>query len=155
MAVKLQPKPLSLKLLRSKPARPAPFLRLAYSAPLPDNSMPDNSIAAEIRRYTMPATKALPFVKLRANDQPLWRPESFWHVEPTGKRENDFKLGRKYARLAIDAMKADRDSHLVARVIQDIIKDAVDRLGGKRRGRRSPAALGFLAEISEVLADER
>jgi hypothetical protein len=145
MTVKLQPKP-----LRPKPLRPAPFLRLAYSAP-----SPDKSIAAEIRRYTMPATKALPFVKLRANDQPLWRPESFWDVEPTGKRENDFKLGRQYARLAIDAMKADRDSHLVARVIQDIIKDAVDRLGGKRRGRRSPAALGFLTEISEVIAAER
>jgi hypothetical protein len=145
MTVKLQPKP-----LRPKPLRPAPFLRLAYSAPAPDKS-----IAAEIRRYTMPATKALPFVKLRANDQPLWRPESFWHVEPTGKRENDFMLGRQYARLAIDAMKADRDSHLVARIIQDIIKDAVDRLGGKRRGRRSPAALGFLAEISEVMAAER
>jgi hypothetical protein len=145
MTVKLQPKP-----LRPKPLRPAPFLRLAYSAP-----SPDRSIAAEIRRYTMPATKALPFVKLRANDQPLWRPESFWDVEPTGKRENDFKLGRQYARLAIDAMKADRDSHLVARVIQDIIKDSVDRLGGKRRGRRSPAALGFLTEISEVIAAER
>jgi hypothetical protein len=145
MTVKLQPKP-----LRPKPLRPAPFLRLAYSAP-----SPDKSIAAEIRHYTMPATKALPFVKLRANDQPLWRPESFWHVEPAGTRENDFKLGRQYARLAIDAMKADRDSHLVARVIQDIIKDAVDRLGGKRRGRRSPAALGFLAEISEVIATER
>ena len=95
---------------------------------------------------------AVPFVRLRPNDQPLWRPESFWHVEPTGRREDDVKLGRKYARLAIAAMKADRDSHLMAHVIQDIIKDAVERNGQKGRGRRSPAALGFLAEISELIA---
>jgi hypothetical protein len=140
MAVKLRPKP-------ARPARPARFPRLAYSAPVPDRS-----IAAEIFRYTQPATKALPFVKLRANDQPLWRPESFWHVEPSGNRDRDFRLGRKYARLAIAAMKADRDSHLMALVIQDIIKDAVERNGRTGQGRRSPAALGFLAEISEVIA---
>ena len=133
--------------VRPKSSRSGPFLRLAYSAPVVGKS-----IAAEILRYTQPATKSLPFVKLRPNDQPLWRPESFWHVEPTGKREDDVKLGRKYARLAIAAMKADRDSHLMAHVIQDIIKDALERNGQKGRGRRSPAALGFLAEISELIA---
>ena len=133
--------------LRPKSSRPTPFPRLAYSAPVLDKAL-----AGEILRYTLPATKALPFVKLRDNDQPLWQPESFWHVEPTGKRESDFKLGREYARLAIAAMKADRNSHLMARVIQDIIKDAVERLGDKRQGRRSPAALGFLAEISDIIA---
>jgi hypothetical protein len=137
MAVKLGP----------KSSRPPPFLKLAYSAPAPDKS-----ITEELRRYTLPAIKALPFVKLRANDQPLWRPESFWYVEPTGERESDFRLGRKYARLAMAAMKADQDSRLLALVIQDIIKDAIERIGKKGRGRRSPAALGFLAEISEVIA---
>src|SRR5260221_2879354 len=81
---------------RSRRKRPVPVLRLAYSAPAPGES-----IGTEIRRFTLPATKALPFVKVRANDQPLWRPESFWHVAPTGKRESDVRLGRKYARLAI------------------------------------------------------
>lgn len=128
---------------RSKPKRPTPFLRLAYSAP-----SPDESVGAEILRFTLPATKALPFVKVRDNDQPLWRPESFWNVEPTGKREDDLRLGRKYARLAIAAMKADHDSDLIARVIQDIVKDAVERGGG----RSNPTVLGFLAEISEVIA---
>jgi hypothetical protein len=56
----------------------------------------------------LPAAKALPFVKLRANDQPMWRPESFWCFEPTGKRDTDVRLGRKYAREAIAAMKTDR-----------------------------------------------
>jgi hypothetical protein len=128
---------------RSKPKRTTPFLRLAYSAP-----SPDESLGAEILRFTLPATKALPFVKVRDNDQPLWRPESFWNVEPTGKREDDLRLGRKYARLAIAAMKADHDSDLIARVIQDIVKDAVERGGG----RSNPTVMGFLAEISEVIA---
>ena len=136
--------------LRTKPTRSAPFLRLAYSAPTPDES-----IVAEIRRLTLPATKALPFVKLRANDQPLWRPEHFWHVEPTGKREKDVRLGRKYARLAIAAMKADHDRNLIALVIQDILKDAIERAGKKDRRRNSPAVLGFLAEISEIIAAAR
>ena len=131
---------------RSKPKRSMLFPRLAYSAP-----SPDDSIGAEIRRFTLPATKALPFVKVRDNDQPLWRPESFWHVVSTGKRENDVRLGRKYARLAIAAMKADHDSDLIALVIQDIIKDAIENVGKNNRGRHSPAALGFLAEISEVI----
>jgi hypothetical protein len=132
---------------QSKSKRSAPFLRLAYSAPTPDES-----IAAEIRRFTLPATKALPFVKVRDNDQPLWRPESFWHVESTGKRENDVRLGRKYARLAIAAMKADHDSDLIALVIQDIIRNAVESIGKSGCGRNSPAVLGFLAEISEAIA---
>jgi hypothetical protein len=131
---------------RAKSSR-SPFLRLAYSAP-----PPDESIVSEIRRITLPATKALPFVKVRANNQPWWRPESFWHVEPTGNRAKDIQLGRKYARLAIAAMKADHDNRLIALVIQDIIKDAIEWSGRNGRGRRSRAVLGFLAEISEIIA---
>jgi hypothetical protein len=115
-----------------------PFLRLAYSAP----ALQESTIA-ELRRLTLPATKALPFVKLRANDQPMWRPESFWHVKPTGKRETDLRLGRKYAGAAIAAMKADRNSHLVAHIIQDIIKDA-ERTRKKGGRGYSAIALGFL-----------
>jgi len=132
---------------RSNSSRPTPFLRLAYSAPVSEQST-----VAELRRLMLPATKALPFVKLRAHDQPLWRPESFWHVEPIGKGEMDVRLGRKYAREAIAAMKADHNSHLIAHIIQDIIKDAAERTGKKGRGRYSPAARGFLIEISEAIA---
>jgi hypothetical protein len=120
---------------------------VAYSAPAPDAS-----IGAEIRRFTLPATKALPFVKLRAKDQPMLRPESFWHVRPTGKRERDVQIGRHYAQLAIAAMKADRNSNLISLIVQDIIKDAVDRSAKKGRGLQSPTVLGFLAEISDSLA---
>jgi hypothetical protein len=129
---------------RSKPKRSStPFLRLAYSAP-----SPEESVGAEILRFTLPATKALPFVKVRDNDQPLWRPESYWNVEPTGKREDDLRLGRKYARLAIAAMKADHNGDLIARVLRDIVKDSVERGGG----RSNPTVLGFLAEVSEIIA---
>jgi hypothetical protein len=132
---------------RSKSSRPASFLRVAYSAPAPGES-----IGTEISRFTLPATKALPFVKLRAKDQPMLRPESFWHVRPTGKRQTDVQIGRQYAQLAIAAMKADRNSSLIALIIQDIIKDAVDRTAKKSRGMQSPTVLGFLAEISGSLA---
>jgi hypothetical protein len=133
--------------LRSNSTTSEPCLRLVYSAPAADES-----IAPEIHRFTLPATKSLPFVKVSANDQPFWRPESFWHVKSTGKREKDVELGRKYARLAIAAMKADRDRRLVARVIQDIIKDAIKQTGKKGCGIRNPISLGFLGEISEVIA---
>jgi hypothetical protein len=132
---------------RAKSSSLAPFLRLAYSAPASTEA-----IGIEVLRFTLPATKALPFVKLRANDQPFWRPESFWHVEATGNRENDLRLGRKYARLAIAATKADHDSDLIALVIQEIIKKAIEQTGKRGRGRHSPAALGFLAEISKAIA---
>jgi hypothetical protein len=122
-------------------------LRLAYSAP----ALQESTIA-EIRRLMLPATKALPFVKLKANDQPMWRPESFWHIKPTGKREMDVRLGRKYACEAIAAMKADHNSHLIAHIIQDIIKDASERTGEKGRGRYIPIVLGFLLGISEAIA---
>ena len=132
---------------RSKSSRPAAFLRVAYSAPVAGEL-----IASEIRRFTLPATKALPFVKLRPNDQPMLRPESFWHVRPTGKREQDIQTGRRYAQLAIAAMKADRNPGLIALIIQDIMKAAVDPAAKKTRSLQSPTVLGFLSEISGTLA---
>jgi hypothetical protein len=74
------------------------------------------------------------------------------HVKSTGNREKDIQLGRKYARLTIAAMKADRDFHLVALVLKDIIKDAIKNTGKKGCGLGCPILLGFLAEISEVIA---
>jgi hypothetical protein len=132
--------------LKSSKARAVRALRLAYSAPVLDQSTIE-----ELRRFMLPATKALPFVRLRADDQPMCRPESFWHVRPTGKRETDIRLGRRYACEAIAAMKADHNSHLIAHIVQDIIKDAAERAG--KQGRiRSPIALGFLIGLSEAVA---
>ena len=135
---------------RSKTSRQAPFLRLAYSAPVSQEAAGEDNC-----RFTLPATKALPFVRLRANDQPLWCPESYWHVKPTGKRVADVRLGRKYARDAIAAMKTDRNRHLIAYIIQDIIKDVVERTGKRGCVAYSPTARGFLVEISEAIAAAR
>jgi hypothetical protein len=132
---------------RSKPQRHAPFLRLAYSAPAALDAA-----EGDIRRFTMPATKALPFVRRRANDQPLWCPESYWHVKPTGNRSADLRLGRKYARLAIAAMKADGNRQLIAYIIQDIVRDAIERPGTRARVAYGSIARGFLAELSEAIA---
>src|SRR5262245_26669372 len=123
-------------------------LRVAYSAPKRSASR-----AERIRQFTLPATKTLPFVKLKDNDQLMWFPESFWYVEPTGNREMDVRLGRRYARQAIAAMKADQNSHIIAYVIQDIIKGVTQRAWQKKgRGRRDAVVLGFLSEISEAIA---
>jgi hypothetical protein len=122
----------------------APRLRLAYSTP-----EPDSSTIEELRRLMLPATKALPFVGLRANDQPLWHPQSYWSVKPTGKRVIDLELGRAYARRAISAMKADHNEGLISLIIRDIIRDAAN---WSARGRLSNLALGFLNEISSHLA---
>ena len=133
--------------MRPKSPKSVSFLKVAYSAPAPDESSP-----AEIRRFTLPATKALSFVKLRANDQPMWRPESYWHVVPTGKRQKDVQMGREYAREAIAAMKADRNRDLIALIVQDIIKGAIEQTEKKGRRMQSAIVLGFLAEISGSLA---
>ena len=123
------------------------FLRLAYSAP-----QRDRSTAEELRRYMQPATKALPFVKLRANDQPLWRPECYWHVKSTRDKERDLRLGRKYARTAIAAMKADRNSGLIGLIIQDIVRVSSKSSGKRAPLRLSPIAQGFISEFGAAVA---
>jgi hypothetical protein len=128
---------------RSSPSVSYP--RLAYSAPTLD---PET--VRDIFRLTRPATKALPFVRLRTDDQPLTRPERYWCVQPTGNSKKDLELGRRYARLAIAAMKADDDPHLIAEIVQDIVRDGIER--AVKGTRRNPVARGFLIEISETLA---
>ena len=137
---------------RSKTSRPAPFLRLAYSAPTQQEPVAHASPATDIHHRALPATKALPFVKLRANDQPTWHPESFWRVQPTGKREADIRLGRKFACQAIAAMKADHNNRLIAYIVQDIINDVAQRSRKSERGRYRAIVLGFLIGISEAVA---
>jgi len=133
--------------MRSGSAEATTFLRLAYSAPLPDQSTVE-----ELRRYMQPATKALPFVRLRANDQPLWRPESFWDVKSTQNKERDVRLGRKYARAAIAAMKADRNNGLIGLIVQDIVRVSAARTGKPGPRMLSPIAQGFLTEIGTAVA---
>ena len=131
--------------LRLSPS--GPFLRLAYSAPAREQNS-----TTELGRYNLTAAKSLPFVKLRPNDQPMWQPQSFWHVRPTGKRERDFELGRAHARKAIAAMKADRNDALISQIIRDMLEAGVERAAKTGRRRHEATMLGFLAEISQCLA---
>jgi hypothetical protein len=108
--------------------------------------------AREHDRSEFVAAKGLPFVKLRANDQPTWRPESFWHVRPSGHWERDVEMGRKYARLAMAAMKADQNSALISLIVQDIISRSIEEAAKTGRRRHSPMALGFLGAISKSVA---
>jgi hypothetical protein len=133
--------------IRSRLSKTGPFLRLAYSAPSPAKQAAD-----EARTYEFLAAKALPFVKLRPNDQPMWRPESFWHVRATGNWERDMQTGRKYARQAIAAMKLDRNSTLISLILQDIIKQSLEEAANTGRRRHGPIVLGFLAEVSQSAA---
>ena len=126
------------------------FPRLAYSAPVREETS-----HAELSRHNLTAAKSLPFVKLRPNDQPMWQPQSFWHVRPTGKRERDFELGRAHARKAIAAMKADRNDALISRIIRDMLDAGVERAAKTGRRRHEATMLGFLAEISQCLASAR
>lgn len=130
---------------RAKSSLSVSYPRLAYSAPVFDPAT-----VRDIFRLTRPATKALPFVRLRADDQPMMRPERYWCVEPSGDTKKDLELGRRYARLAIAAMKADDDPHLIGEIMQDIVRDGIER--NVKGTRRNPVARGFLAEISETLA---
>ncbi len=61
--------------VKAKSLPQTPYLRLAYSAPVSDGST-----IRELHRLTMPATKALPFVKSAGGDNPLSRPQSYWNV---------------------------------------------------------------------------
>ena len=132
--------------IRSRLSKSGPFLRLAYSAPSPTKN------ADDVRSCEFLAAKALPFVKLRANDQPMWRPESFWNVRPTGNWERDLETGRKYARQAIAAMKLDQNSTLISLILQDIIKHSLEEAAKTGRRRHGPMVLGFLAEVSQSAA---
>lgn len=135
--------------LRPRLSPSGSFLRLAYSAPGRGETS-----SAELGRYTLTAAKSLPFVKLRANDQPTWQPQSFWHIQPTGKREHDFQLGRAHARKAIAAMKADGNTALISQIIRDMLAESIERAAKTGRRRHDPTMLGFLAEISQRLASE-
>src|SRR5262245_15543355 len=35
-------------------------------------------------------------IRQASSPPPMWRAESYWHVQSTGKREADLRLGRKY-----------------------------------------------------------
>ena len=70
---------------------------------------------------------------------------------PRGK-ERDVRLGRKYARAAIAAVKADCNEGLIALIVQDIVRISSKSDGKRGPLRLSPIAQGFLGEIGAAVA---
>jgi hypothetical protein len=101
---------------------------------------------AEIFEVCYPTVKALPFVKLKKDHQPMWSSASFWCVKPSGRSGTQRKLGRSYARDLVAAMRADRCApSVLAHVLQDIIR------GRRRRNEGDVLIDGFLYELAEIL----
>jgi len=82
----------------------------------------------------------------------MWRPESYWHVKSTGKREMDVRLGRRYARQAVSAIKADHNTQLIVLIVQDMIQNARKRRDTKGHSLDNAVLRGFLTEIGEIIA---
>ncbi len=106
----------------------------------------------DARRIFHPTVKALPFIKLKTDHQPAWQPESYWCVEPSGKFEKDYELGKLYARQCVAAMRAD-GCNCLSNIFGDMIRDGIEREkpGKRRKRRRSPAIVGFLHQLAQML----
>ena len=58
---------------------------------------------ARLRRSCAPSVKLLPFVTLRVDGNPYAPAASYWDVAPSGKPRDDFKRGKQYAAMTIEA----------------------------------------------------
>jgi hypothetical protein len=135
-----------------------PFPRRAPVGSAPDNPactvlpFPDRYWTPErIAKHLSLATKALPFVKVKDNDQPGWLPENYWAVTPTGQFIADRDQGREYARLAVDAMRADHTPGLLGWIVHDMVKDAVASAGKRQRKTGGAIRMGFMDELGAIL----
>jgi hypothetical protein len=84
-------------------SNPTPKLEVIQGGRPPSHKWTEEEIA----QLLMSAIKALPFVKLKKDDQPMWRPESYWHVSQTRNLEQDQARGERYAIEAVAAMRSD------------------------------------------------
>jgi hypothetical protein len=107
----------------------------------------------EIRCLLMSAIKALPFVKLRKDDQPMWRPESYWHVSQTRNREQDQARGERYAIEAVAAMRSD-GVNVLHNIFRDMVDAGVKReikaQKEKRSAKRDSVMFGFLRQLAKM-----
>jgi hypothetical protein len=104
----------------------------------------------KIRRTLGPSVKRLPFVTIKRGS-PCADAASYWNDVPTGDGREDFRRGKKYAALAIEAVTADGcASWYLEKIIQAIVVDAVSRKarGGKHSRTLPPAVDGFIHELS-------
>jgi hypothetical protein len=108
--------------------------------------------SGNLRRTLGPSIMRLPFVTMNGKG-PSAGAKSYWNDVPTGNGRNDFKRGKKYAALALEAMSADGCAWYLEKIIEAIVLDAVSRRakGGKYSRNLPPAADGFIHELSRRL----
>lgn len=117
--------------------------------------MPDHEwTPAELRRLVEPTVKALPFIKLKKDAEPMWAPESYWHVAQTNDRKQDEYRGEHYAILAVAAMRAD-DRNVLGSIFRAMIDAGIERaLAAQKAGRRYPKGdlvmKGFLDQLARM-----
>lgn len=110
---------------------------------------------ADVRRIHAPAFTALPFVTRKEVSDKLSQAISFWNDIPSGDGMSDYKRGRIFAGMVVDAIATDQcGSRPLERAFEAIILDAVARRvkGGKHSRTLPPAVDGFLLELSKVIA---
>lgn len=108
-----------------------------------------------IRRTYAPAFKSLPFVQRKNEASICDRPITFWNDTPGFDHKTDFKRGRIYAEMTIEALADDNcGSCPLEQTFEAIIKDAVARKikGGKHARTLPPAVDGFLWVLSRFIA---
>jgi hypothetical protein len=105
--------------------------------------------AEKLRRPRQPSLERLPFVTMKGGN-PAAGATSYWNDIPTGNGRDDFKRGKKYAALAIEAMTADGCAWYLEKIIEAMVVDAVSRRakGGKHSRTLPPAVDGFIHELS-------
>jgi len=108
-----------------------------------------------LRRMFGLSVRRLPFVTTKGNNTSA-SAANFWNDAPTGNGRDDFKRGKKYAGLTIEAMTADGcASWYLEKIIQAIVDDVVSRraAGGKYSRTLPPAVNGFIHELSRQLCE--
>jgi hypothetical protein len=119
---------------------------------------------ADIRASYCPEIKKLPFIGMKEGlNNACENAELYWCDEPTKHGHHDYKRGRTYALLTIEAIERDRPktgqrrayagSHYLAQIFEAMITDAIDRR--RKGGIGSRKALtstmdGFLYELSRA-----
>jgi hypothetical protein len=127
-----------------------PKLQVIEGGRLPDHEW----TAAEVRRMAEPSIKALPFVKVKKDAEPMWVPESYWNVTQTNDRQQDEYRGEHYAILTFAAMRAD-DRNVLHSIFRAMIDAGIQRaLAAQKAGRRFPKAdlvmKGFLDQLARM-----
>ena len=149
-----------------KPAGPAANVIEAaarFTAPRPrTNVVTASVIKADFRAVCRKPEKTrrmggrsltrLPFVSTKGGS-PRAGVKRYWKDVPTGNGREDFKRGKKYAALTIEAMTADGCAWYLERIIEAIVLDAVARKakGGRHSRTLPPAVDGFIHELSRRL----